>query len=41
MNACSIGGIDTQNRTAWRSGLEELAACSLPQLLGKIAAVAK
>jgi len=24
MNACSIGGIDPQNRTAWRSGISRL-----------------
>ena len=35
MNACSLGGIDAQNRTAWRDHvLEVLAARCLPQLLG-------
>ena len=29
MNACSIGGIDPQNRTAWRSGIRSIS-CLLP-----------
>jgi len=24
MNACSLGGIDPQNRTAWRSGIRSI-----------------
>jgi len=25
MNACSIGGIDPQKRTAWRSGIRSIS----------------
>ena len=29
MNVCNLGGIDPQNRTAWRSGIRSIS-CLLP-----------
>jgi len=35
MNVCSIGGIDLQNRTAWRSGIRSISLLLPIQATGK------
>ena len=35
MNACSIGGIDPQNRTAWRSGIRRVSRLLPTSATGK------
>ena len=41
MNACSLGGIDPQNRTAWRSGIRSISRLLPTPATGTTAAVEK